>query len=254
MEIFKRIDFIHHLDNGQISLEDDMVKTYQLRTGAICEVYKRGNTTNLVNGMTHFVNDELSKYLVAAGITGMVLIHHTSLNRGVPKWLTYSQHHKPFAEWCKHIKIFTFKPHSHTGDMVAIEEIVPMFVNVKTLSKVIDNLSHDVKCDGLLLEASGSKRINHYHMMPTRYCEATISSVISNNGDNKLVATIRNNDIEYLTLITKMTATMNNLIEEHGDKLVGKRIRVQYVSYVPGDRLENFSSITALFVINMSGV
>lgn len=254
MEILKRADFTRHVANNQLQLTNNTVKAYPVQTGALCEVYVRGNSTNLVNGKTHFANDELSKYLVDIGITGKILIHHTSLNRGVPKWLTYNQHHTDFNDWKKNIKIYTFDQLPEKVGDIPIESIRPLAVRIDDIGKEIDRLSYDVKFDGMLIEASTLTEDNMYHLMPTRYCEGIIKSVNSADGYRKLVVTISHNGMEYLTPISKLTNTMNELIDAHKDKLVERRLKIQYVSFVPGDRLENFSSPTALFVINMNGV
>lgn len=247
--MLKRGDFYRHYNQGAMRLEDDSIIAYSKPTGALCEVRRVGDTTSLLNGEYRFVNSELSDYLVSLGIEGKVLIHHLTNSRNVPKWLTYHHHHSKFADWSKEIKIFVFGQTPSRAGHIPIETLHPMTVKVDDIRGLIDKLSSDNNFDGLLIDANTIDGMQRYYMVPTRYCDGIVSSVTEDDNRTKLVIDIEHNGEVYTTAVTSMTNTVRNQVEARPDSLVGKRMKIQYTTFVPGDRLKNFSSPVGLFIL-----
>jgi hypothetical protein len=248
--ILKRGDFYRHYNNGQLRLVNNTITAYSKPTGALCEVRRTGDTTSLMNGEYRFVNSELSEYLSGLGIEGEVLIHHLTNSRNVPKWLTYHHHHSDFVDWSKEIKIFLFGQTPKKVGHIPIETLHPLEINVDDLRQVIDKLSTDNNFDGLLIEAETIEGMQRYHMVPTRYCDGVISSVTDDGERTKLVVDIEHNGMTYTTAVTSMTTTLQGMVEQDHDSIIGRRMKIQYTTFVPGDRLKNFSSPVGLFILD----
>ena len=248
--ILKRGDFYRHYNSGLMKLTDDLVLAYPKPAGALCRVHRVGDTTSLINGEYRFVNSELGKYLTSLGIEGEVLIHHLTNSRNVPKWLTYHHHHTDFDIWSKEIKLYVFGQAPQKIGSIPIESIHPLWIKASDIKEMIDTLSNDAKFDGLLINADTYEGPQRYFMVPTRYCEGIVSSVFSDNGKYKIIVDINYNGDTYTTVISSMTNTMRSSVEGDHSLLIGKRMKIQYTTFVPGDRLRNFSSPVGLFIID----
>lgn len=247
--MLKRGDFYRHYNSGTMKLENNMVTVYAKPSGAICEVRRVGETTSLLNGEYRFVNSELSNYLVSLGIEGEVLIHHMTNTRNTPKWLTFHHHHSKFEDWSKEIKIYVFGQVPQRAGHIPVETLHPMTLNVDDLRERINALSNDANFDGLLVDADTVDGPQRYYMVPTRYCDGIVSSIAGQDDQLKLVIDIDYQGTTYTTAITSMTTTVRTRLEESPETVLGKRMKIQYSTFVPGDRLKNFSSPVSLFIL-----
>lgn len=251
--ILKRGDFYRHYNNGQLQLENDSVNAFPKPSGALCRVHRVGDTSSLINGEYRFVNSELSQYLSERGIVGEVLIHHLTNSRNVPKWLTYHHHHTAFDVWSKEIKIYTFGQVPTTAGPIPIETLNPMMIKVAQIRDVIDTLSNESNFDGLLIDTKTLDGPQRYFMVPTRYCDGMINAVTHEGERAKLIVDIEHNGDIYTTAVVSMTNTIQRQIEEDQNNVLGKRVKIQYTTFVPGDRLRNFSSPVGLYMIDNQG-
>lgn len=252
MYLERRATLNRHLETNQLQLEDGKIKAYAMKTGALCSISKTGNIINMKNGKTRFCNDELSKYLYKHGVRGDFLIHHKELTFGVPKWLTYSQYNREFTEWSKDIEIYTFDGVVDESATIPIKALEYVMIHPGDIKQVVDKFSLDNKFDGLLLTAKtfdGSD--NWYQVLPNRYCQGRIVDYSAKDDDRYVIVEIHHEGNMYRTKICKFTKTMSDELVELGDDLLNRNLKVQYSAFIPGDRLENFSSPYALYVINL---
>lgn len=251
MKLERRATLNRHIETNQLILIDGKVKAFAMKTGALCSITKTGNIINMKNGKTRFCNDDLSKYLYEQGVRGDFLIHHKTQTFGVPKWLTYSQHNREFSEWSKQIEIYTLDGVVKPDAEIPIKALPTSMVAPSDIKEVIDSLSEDTAFDGLIITADtfdGQK--NWYQVLPNRYCQGRIVDYGSTEDDHYVIVEIHYHGVMYSTKICKFTKTMSAELEELGDNVLNRNLKIQYSTFIPGDRLENFSSPYALYVIN----
>ncbi len=251
MILNKRAVLNKHLHGNMIQLENGKVKAYSVPTGALCEINKNGNAVDIKNGKTRFVNDELSHYLYDNGVRGNFIIHHKSLIVGVPKWVTYQQHHaETLSEWAKDIEVYTFDGVEHEG-LVTIKAISHGMVSPKDMRNYIDTKSKDAMFDGLFIQAeltNGDE--SWYHVLPSRYIEGRVIDYNIDEDPNYIVVEIKYGSAVHNVRIDKFTNSMAQMLKDYDNNIINRMVKLQYSTYIPGDRMENFSSLTALFVIN----
>lgn len=252
MYIHKKSDFLRDCRLGKIK-QTEKVEAYTLYTGARCVISTANGNTQLKNGGTSFLNDKLSKCLVSAGITGRIIIHHKEISRSVPKWLTYNINNIDFDIWSKEIIVHVYDVQPKSTLPFDVVVMTTKTYTVDKLRDVIDNISINTTTDGLEVLHERDNVEHRYHLIPTRYCDGIIKGIINNDTNIGIVATLTHNGNEYITPITKVTNTMKSFIREKGEELIGSHVRVQYLSFINGDRLCNFSEPSALFIFNKRG-
>ena len=251
MQLERRATLNRHITTNQIVLDDGKIKAFAMKTGALCTIYQTGNIINMKNGKTRFCNDDLSKFLYKQGVRGDFLIHHKTQTFGVPKWLTYSQYNRPFEEWSQDIEIYTLDGVSNEGGMIPIKPLDTFMVSPDSIKEVVDKLSKENSFDGLILSADTfDKQTNWYQVLPNRYCQGRIVDYGIEEDNHYVIVEIIRDDEMYRAKICKFTKTMSAELEDLGDNILNRNLKIQYSTFIPGDRLENFSSPYALYVIN----
>ena len=251
MQLEKRATLNRHIETNQIKLADGKIKAFAMKTGALCTITKTGNIVNMKNGKTRFCNDDLSKFLFAQGVRGDFLIHHKSQTFGVPKWLTFSQYNRPFDEWSQQIEVYTFDGMEVTDSKIPIKPLDSFMINPDDIKATVDKMSEETIFDGLLLTATTfDDQDNWYQVLPNRYCQGRIVDYSASENDSYVIVEIYHNKEMYRTKICKFTKTMSRDLIQLGDDVLNRNLKVQYSTFIPGDRLENFSSPYALYVIN----
>lgn len=252
MQLERRATLNRHIETNQIILDGGKIKAFAMKTGALCRIHKTGNIINMKNGKTRFCNDDLSKYLYEQGVRGDFLIHHKTQTFGVPKWLTFSQYNRPFEEWSQHIEIYTLDGLEKEDSNIPIKPLKTFHVSLDDIKETVDELSEDATFDGLILTAATFDNQNKwYQVLPTRYCNGRIVDYNFNDGDEDyVIVEIHHEGEMYRTKICKFTKTMSSDLQEYGDAVLNRNLKIQYSAFIPGDRLENFSSPYALYLIN----
>lgn len=252
MKIGKRAELSKLLNSNQVILKSDgTLNAYPIMTGALCEVSRVGDAVNTKNGSARFCNDKLSLYLDEHGVSGTVIIHHKTLVYGVPKWLTYNQHRGDWNVWSKEIEIHTLAGVNKPDAEIPIRSIEPISIDPFNHKNLIEEMSEDTQFDGLLIEANTiDGRSGLYQILPFRYCQGRVVDYNNDGEDKFVVVEIEHQSRQYRAKITNFTAKMNSLIDDYENDILNRRVRIQYTSFIPGDRLENFSSPRALFIIN----
>lgn len=251
MQLERRATLNRHIETNQIILDGGKIKAFAMKTGALCSINKTGNIINMKNGKTRFCNDDLSKFLYEQGVRGEFLIHHKTQTFGVPKWLTFSQYNRPFNEWSQQIEIYTLDGLEKPDGMIPIKPLDSFLVDPNNIKETVDKLSEDTKFDGLILTATTfDNQTNWYQVLPNRYCQGRIVDYNASADDSYVIVEIHHDGEMYRTKICKFTKTMARDLDELGDDVLNRNLKVQYSTFIPGDRLENFSSPYALFVIN----
>lgn len=244
--IYKKSDFYNDINSGRISPETKLVTYFPKVTGALCNVSVVDGIPVFKNHQSTFLNTALAKYIVDCGIEGDVIIHHPSLSRNVPRWLTYKLDNEPLEQWGKAIEIHTLgqKPKS-VGD-IPIRVIEANTTAIDNIQSVIIELSRkNFRFDGLYIDAEVNNTSRRYHMIPLRYCNGKI---VSYDAKEKIiVAEIVHRKNKHIVRIEVMTNTMKKALDSDKD-MTGANIRIQYTSYIPGDRLKNFAAPTAIWV------
>ena len=251
MQLEKRATLNRHIETNQIQLADGKIKAFAMKTGALCTITKTGNIVNMKNGKTRFCNDDLSKFLFAQGVHGRFLIHHKTQTFGVPKWLTFSQYNRPFDEWSQQIEVYTFDGMEVKDSKIPIKPLDSFMINPDDIKATVDKMSEEIIFDGLLLTATTfDDQDNWYQILPNRYCQGRIVDYSASENDSYVIVEIFHNDEMYHTKICKFTKTMSRDLIKLGDDVLNRNLKIQYSTFIPGDRLENFSSPYALYVIN----
>jgi len=249
MKFSKRASLFAAMRDKELSSE--VLDAYIAPVGVLCSVMVTEEGTSLLNGRTTFNNDPLSDYLVKCGVTGTFILHHKSMMYGVARWISYQLHHTPFDEWCNDIIIYTFDDIKSKGGRVAISPIERVALSYDGLPRELDTYSQDDSFDGFIIRGVlKSGIVNWYHVLPTRYCQGRVIGYRNEPTDKFIIVEVQYNDQMYFTKVRKFTQTMLRMLDEYQGKIVSRRVKVQFSSYLPGDRIDNFSSATALFVIN----
>ncbi len=250
--IYKKSDFYKDLNSNNLLLEDDTVEIFEKKTGALCEVNNIDGVPVLKNHNSQFVNNELAAYLIDCGIEGEIIIHHPGLNRNVPRWLSYKFTNEKLEDWADSITVFTFGKEPTKVGWISIEAIQPRIINVTDIHEVVCNLGkRDITFDGIYLNANTTFGPRRYYMVPLRYCHGKVVSCNQDADNPIIIAKVNIHRNEHLIRIDSTTNTMQQYIRD-GD-ITGKDIRIQYTSYMPGDRLKNLASPAAIWVNNYNG-
>lgn len=238
-----RAAFNRDHENGYISNIRVMVKP----TGAICFVNTINGISNLHNGTTHLVNDELSSALTQAGITGWVLIHAKDVARVTSKWLTYNLNKLPLSEWADNLVVYTFGQDYDKGIDLPFE-IKPLEMEDidQGISSILDKYSQDLSFDGLLISAlNKAKGEVFYKILPNRVVKAKVIAVGTGRG-GKIVSFIVeciHDDKKYRVNVSSIPSWIKDTgIYRYRNKFIGAEVDLSYTSFNPGDRLKNFSS------------
>jgi hypothetical protein len=210
----------------------------------MCTVLNEDGVTQLINGSTRLINDALSKQLVAQGITGDVIIHHPILSRSVSRWLTYNLGNTKDLSWLNVIKVYTFgqKPTS-TG--VSVIPITPYKITVKEIAGKISKLSIDNEFDGLVVgELFKEKCDRWYHILPNRTISAIVKSytTANNNRIKSVVCEVIYEGKPYTIRVDKAPGWFREEYYRYRGQLIGLKVNINYTSFIPGDRLTNFTS------------
>jgi len=244
MDLYTKSDFYNRYNNGMLTIENDTVLVYEKPTGALCTVIDEGGITQLINGSTRLVNDALSKQLVAQGITGDVIIHHPILSRSVSRWLTYNLGNTQDKSWLNVIKVYTFdqKPNDKG---ISIIPLTPYKITVKAITSKVAELSMNNDFDGLIVgELFKEKCDRWYHILPSRFIQGIVKSytTANNNRIKSLVCEVMYEGKPYLLKVEKAPGWFREEYYRYRHQLTGMLVTIGYTSFIPGDRLTNFTS------------
>ena len=244
MELYNKSEFYTRYNNGMLTIENDTVLVYEKPTGALCTIIDDGGITQLINGSTRLVNDALSKQLVAQGITGDVIVHHPKLSRVVSRWLTYNLGKEQPKEWLDIIQVYTLGQ-VPTAPGVMVTPLSPYKITVKELRSKIIELSHNPDFDGLLIgELFQGVCERWYHLLPNRFITGTIKSFTLNarNRFQSMICEVIYDNRAHLIKVAKIPGWFSEEHYRYRHQLTGKQVTIEYTSYIPGDRLTNFTS------------
>ncbi len=244
MELYSKSDFYTRYNNGMLTIKDDTVLVYEKPTGALCTIVEDGGITQLINGTTRLINDALSRQLVAQGITGDVIIHHPGISRAVSRWLTYNLGKEQPTEWLNVLKVYTLGQ-TPTDTGIEILPLTPYKIKVRDLRAKIIELSKDQNFDGLLVgELFEESCARWYHLLPNRFIQGKVLSftLTNHNRIQSLICEVPYQGKTYVIKVAKAPAWIKEDYYRYRHELVGKSVTIEYTSFIPGDRLTNFTS------------
>lgn len=239
MQILKRNDFL----NDFADTPDLLLKAYPMKSGALCEVITKGSMVMFKNGHTTFSNGGLADYCKDYNITGHVLVHHKTQRVGVSKWLTYQHHHGGLAHWGDNIELYVLGDSPKDQGFISVTGIKPIKVSLGNFAQTVDNLSRNEEFDGLLVKGKQGKL---YSLKPTRYIVGKVRDIDVEGKEPVITCTVKRDGRTYIIILTKMTRKMQSVISAGGLKN-GMQVKIQYTSFIPGDKFANFSAPVALY-------
>ena len=253
MELLSKGDFYTHYNNGMFTVESThQISAWRKPTGALCTVVKDGECTQLINGDVRLINDALSQELAKQGVLGDVIIHHPTITRAVSRWITYNLGKEQPTEWLDVIRVYTFGDLGTPG-RINVVKLEPFNLKVAELKSTIDTLSKDIDFDGLYVTAEvtglGDKT---YHLLPNRYVEATIMSVLTTttNTIKAFLCEIEHEGRKFHIKVSTAPTWLKRDYYRYRHQLPGKKATVQYTAFTPGDRINNFSSPAIISIVN----
>lgn len=254
MRISSKPQFFEHCNTGIIENPKDSFKVYIMPSGALCTVELVCGVPNLVNGTMRFVNDSISRALVEAGVVGDVLIRHPTFSRNSSKWISTAVLSNPENDhtWKKILRFYHFSPRENIPTDLLIEPVPSTHLFAGELRKYIDIHSEMLDFDGIIVEAKTVRGLAHYRMLPNRYIIGTILAVReskSGGSIDSIVVELEYEGKKYPTLVTRLPSWMKQReYFRNRAELLGRHAKVQYTTFLRGDRLKNFSSPIVLAV------
>lgn len=252
----KRSTFNRKFKDGQLVTPAGRVEVTHVPTGAACTVELLEDTAILRNGRMTLINNELSDVLHMCGAQGDIIIHHTQINYGVPKWLTYKIHNEPFNEWKDEIVVYLTEPPKHPQYMaenpygVKVMVLEKRQLKVEELTDAIVDKSKSIYYDGMIVSCKNIQgEVAKFHFLPQRYAQGRVVDI----GEDWVIAEVKRSedDQPHIVRVPSLSNAVKTYIDKNEkDNIIGRMLKVQYTSYIPGDRVENFSSPVALFIIN----
>ena len=253
MELLSKGDFYTHYNNGLFTVESThTVKAVRKPTGALCTIVQTEGCAQLLNGEVRLINDALSTELIRQGVTGDVIIQHPTITRAVARWITYNLGKEQDLEWLNVIRVYTFGDPGVPGK-IRVEKLEPFELKVSEIKSTIDELSTDLEFDGLYVTADvvrlGEKT---YHLLPNRYAKATILSVLTTTANTikAFICEVEHENRKFHVKITTAPTWLKRDYYRYRHQLPGKEATVQYTTFTPGDRINNFSSPSIISIVN----
>lgn len=240
--LLKRAAMVDDFKNKRLS----DITIYGKPTGAVCTVYTVGTASHFINGNNHDINDVLSKHLTELGITGVVIVHHKKMARGVSKWLNYNLTHLDIDTWKDDIIIYTLDQSKYESDLVEIRPTAVYNVDLESVGSVNDEMSRQTpNFDGMIVSANHeTKGQVFYHLVPNRYIDGKIVALCGPE-DGPLagfVVSVNFQGMDHTVVIRRLPPWLTERDAEGKWQYLDKNCIVQYTSYTPGSRICNFSS------------